>query len=72
MKRWILLLAFCAFVCAMASPASASPCLATQYDMMSWFAMGSSWSTQYHLSGKPRAIRFWSHLAELNGETAGS
>ncbi len=56
MKRWILLFAFWAFVYALAGPASATACLSTQYDMMSWFAMGSSWSTQYHLTGNANPL----------------
>src|ERR1700745_450953 len=56
MKRWILLFVFCALVCALAEPASATPCLLTQYDMMNWFAMGSSWSTMYHLSSNANPL----------------
>jgi hypothetical protein len=56
MKRWILMFVFCAFVCALAETATATPCLSTQYDMMNWFAMGSSWSTQYHLTGNANPL----------------
>jgi hypothetical protein len=56
MKRWILLFAFCAFVCARAEPAFATPCISTQYDMTSWFTMGSSWSTEYHLTGNANPL----------------
>jgi hypothetical protein len=50
MKRVNVLLAICSFTIALVVPASASPCSSTQYDMMSWFEMGSSWSTEYHLT----------------------
>jgi hypothetical protein len=56
MKRWILLFSFCALVCGLAERASATPCLSTQYDVMSWFAMGSSWSTLYHLTGNANPL----------------
>ena len=36
--------------------ASATTCTASQYDMMSWFAMGSTWSQQYHLTGNANPL----------------
>jgi hypothetical protein len=50
-KRINVLLAIYGFTIAWVVPACASPCSSTQYDMMSWFAMGSSWSLKYHLTG---------------------
>jgi hypothetical protein len=40
----------------LAASASATPCTSTQYDMLSWFAMGSSWSQQYHLAGNANSL----------------
>jgi hypothetical protein len=34
----------------------ATPCTSTQYDMMNWFAMGSSWSQTYHLTGNANPL----------------
>ncbi len=51
-----VLLAICGFAVALAAPASATPCSSTQYDMLSWFVMGSSWSTQYHLTGNANPL----------------
>jgi hypothetical protein len=40
----------------LAASASATPCTSTQYDMLNWFAMGSSWSQQYHLAGNANPL----------------
>ena len=48
MKSGILLVVIC-FVAVVS--ASATPCTSSQYDMVTWFTMGSSWSKQYHLAG---------------------
>jgi hypothetical protein len=44
------------FAIAFAAPALASPCSSTQYDMMNWFVMGSSWSLKYHLTGSANPL----------------
>ena len=36
--------------------ALATPCTSAQYDMMNWFAMGSSESLQYHLTGNANPL----------------
>lgn len=51
-----MLLAICSFTIAVVVPACASPCSSTQYDMMSWFEMGSSWSTEYHLTSNANPL----------------
>lgn len=56
MKRATLLFAICVFSCVLVEPAFATPCSSTQYDMMSWFTMGSSWSTEYHLTGNANPL----------------
>lgn len=56
MKKVRLLLAICGFAVAFAAPAFASPCSSTQYDMMNWFTMGSSWSQKYHLTGNANPL----------------
>src|SRR5262250_168155 len=40
----------------LSASASATPCTSTQYDMLNWFAMGSSWSQQYHLAGNANPL----------------
>lgn len=56
MKKIKKLLVISGFALALAVPAYATPCSSNQYDMMNWFAMGSSWSTQYHLTGSANPI----------------
>lgn len=56
MNRISVLLGICGFTIALVGPASASPCSSTQYDMMSWFEMGSSWSTEYHLTSNANPL----------------
>lgn len=56
MKSLILFLAVCCCAPIFVESASAAPCTSTQYDMMSWFTMGSSWSTMYHLTGNANPL----------------
>lgn len=56
MKRATLLFAICVFSCVLVESASATPCSSAQYDMMTWFTMGSSWSTEYHLTGNANPL----------------
>jgi hypothetical protein len=45
-----------AFLPLLAVSAFATPCTSTQYDILSWFAMRSSWSQQYHLAGNANPL----------------
>jgi len=56
MKRATLLFAITVFSCVLVESASATPCSSAQYDMMTWFTMGSSWSTEYHLTGNANPL----------------
>lgn len=56
MKALILLVAFFSLAGVLVPSASATPCSSTQYDMMSWFAMGSSLSNEYHLTGNANPL----------------
>jgi len=44
------------FLLLLAAPASATPCSSTQYDMLNWFAMGSTWSQEYHLTSNANPL----------------
>lgn len=79
-KKINLLLGICSFAIAFEASAFATPCSSTQYDMMSWFAMGSSWSAQYHLTGSANPLYtyrgnnvfYWvKDLYWVNGRPAG-
>ena len=50
MKRLLALLPV------LAASASAMPCSSTQYDMLTWFALGSSLSQQSHLTGNANPL----------------
>ena len=60
MKKKILFSLLCSSAIALATPAFASPCSSTQYDMMNWFVMGSSWSLEYHMTGNANPL--YTHL----------
>jgi hypothetical protein len=45
-----------AFLPVLAASASAMPCSSTQYDMLTWFALGSSLSQQSHLTGNANPL----------------
>ncbi len=44
------------FLLLLAAPASATPCSSTQYDMLNWFAMGSTWSQEFHLTSNANPL----------------
>jgi hypothetical protein len=56
MKKIVFLLLICSFAIALTTPVFASPCSSYQYDMMSWFVMGSSWSLKYHMTGNANPL----------------
>jgi len=40
----------------LATSAFATPCSSMQYDMVNWFAMGTAWSQQYHLTSNANPL----------------
>ena len=56
MKTRFLLFALTWLACVLVPSALATPCSSTQYDMMSWFAMGSSLNMGYHLTGNANPL----------------